>query len=135
MALLPETNIDLTNGVEFVEYPNYTWYADANTGRISGMADGYDAIKQAVEIMFSVERFYWQIYSPNFGMQWEGLTGKDHNFVAMEILRRANDAIRTDKRMQNISDFSYSFHDDVMTVSFMVNTVFGDIKKTMDFTF
>ena len=134
MGLLPETDIDLTQGIEFVEYPTYTWNADAKTGCISGMTDGYAAMQQAVEIMFSVERFRWQIYSSNFGMEWNGLIGNDYGFTASEILRRAKDAIKSDKRMKNISDFFYTAHDDVLTVSFTVNTVFGDIKKTMEFT-
>jgi len=61
MATLPENVINISQGVTFTEQPSYTWYVNPVTGRISGMADGFTAVKQAVEILFSVERFLWQM--------------------------------------------------------------------------
>ena len=97
--------------------------------RASGMADGFTAVKQAVEILFSVERFLWQIYSPNFGMEWEGLVGQNPGYVALEIQRRAKDAIRTDRRMTEITDFSYQVNGDSLTVEFTVQTVYGPVPQ------
>ena len=95
------------------------------------MADGYAAVKQAVEILFSVERFRWQIYSPHFGMQWEGLIGQNPGYAAQEIQRRAIDAIKPDQRMTGISQFSYTADGERLTVGFVVNTVYGDVKQTV----
>ncbi len=134
MATLPENVINLSQGIIFTEYPSYTWYVNPKTGRISGMADGFTAVKQAVEILFSVERFLWQIYTPNFGMEWEGLVGQNPGFVALEIQRRAKDAIRTDSRMTDITDFSYQVNGDNLTVEFMVQTVYGNILQNMTIT-
>lgn len=134
MATLPENVINLSQGITFTEYPSYTWYVNPKTGRISGMADGFAAVKQAVEILFSVERFLWQIYTPNFGMEWEGLVGQNPGFVALEIQRRAKDAIRTDSRMTDITDFSYQVNGDKLTVEFTVQTVYGNILQNMTIT-
>lgn len=134
MATLPENVINLSQGITFTEYPSYTWYVNPKTGRISGMADGFTAVKQAVEILFSVERFLWQIYTPNFGMEWEGLVGQNPGFVALEIQRRAKDAIRTDSRMTGITDFSYQVNGDKLTVEFIVQTVYGNISQNMTIT-
>mgnify|MGYP000146370173 CR=1 FL=1 len=62
MAVLPENSIDLSGGVEFVAQPSLTWKIDRAAGRIAGTCDGYDAVKQAVEIILNVERYRWQIY-------------------------------------------------------------------------
>lgn len=129
MATLPENVINISQGVTFTEQPSYTWYVNPATGRISGMADGFTAVKQAVEILFSVERFLWQIYSPNFGMEWEGLVGQNPGYVALEIQRRAKDAIRTDNRMTEITDFSYQVNGDRLTVAFTVQTVYGPVPQ------
>ena len=134
MATLPENVINLSQGITFTEYPSYTWYVNPKTGRISGMADGFTAVKQAVEILFSVERFLWQIYTPNFGMEWEGLVGQNPGFVALEIQRRAKDAIRTDSRMTDITDFSYQVNGDNLNVEFTVQTVYGNILQNMTIT-
>lgn len=77
MAVLPENSIDLSGGVEFVAQPSLTWKIDRAAGRIAGTCDGYDAVKQAVEIILNVERYRWQIYQPASGMQWDGLVGQD----------------------------------------------------------
>lgn len=132
MATLPESTINLDNGVEFRRQPTLTFYVDPVTHRISGMCDGYTAVKQTVEIILNIERFRWQIYTPYFGMQWEGLIGEYPGYVASELQRRLLDAFSVDERITGISDFAYSVDKDVMTASLTVNTVYGNIKKEME---
>lgn len=134
MATLPENVINISQGVTFTEYPSYTWYVNPSTGRISGMVDGFTAVKQAVEILFSVERFLWQIYSPSFGMEWESLVGQNPGYVALEIQRRAKDAIRIDSRMKDITGFFYQVNGDRLIMEFTVQTVYGPIKQKLTIT-
>ena len=51
---------------------------------------------------------FWQIYGPDFGMQWQGLIGKDPGYVASELQRRVLDAFSVDSRINGISEFSHS---------------------------
>lgn len=134
MATLPENTINISQGVVFENYPSKTWYVNPTTKQISGMVDGYQAIVQAVEILFSVERFWWQIYSPNFGVQWQGLIGLNPGFVGLEIQRRAKDAIKPDSRLLDITDFSYTVNGDSLTAQFIVKTVYGDVPQTVTLT-
>jgi hypothetical protein len=132
MATLPESDINLKNGIVFQQSPTKTWYVDPITHQIAGMCDGYTAVKQTVEIILNIERFRWQIYTPYFGMQWEGLIGEAYGFVASELQRRLLDAFLVDVRITGINDFTYSVDKDVMTASLTVNTVYGNIKKEME---
>ena len=66
MATLPQSEIDLSKGVVFRDQPSLTWIADPATRRLRGRGDNYEAVRQAVEVIVSVERFRWQIYSPKF---------------------------------------------------------------------
>ena len=132
MPTLPESNINLNNGVEFQRQPTLTYYVDPVSRRISGMCEGYKAVKQTVEIILNIERFRWQIYSPYFGMQWEGLIGESPGFVASELQRRMIDAFSVDDRITGISDFSYTVSGDTMTASLTVNTVYGGVQQTME---
>lgn len=134
MATLPENTINISQGVVFENYPSKTWYVNPTTKQISGMVDGYQAIVQAVEILFSVERFWWQIYSPNFGVQWQGLIGLNPGFVGLEIQRRAKDAIKPDSRLLDITNFSYTVNGDSLTAQFTVKTVYGDVPQTVTLT-
>lgn len=132
MATLPESTINLNNGVEFQRQPTLTYYVDPVSRRISGMCEGYTAVKQTVEVILNVERFKWQIYSPYFGMQWEGLIGQSPGFVASELQRRMVDAFSVDSRITGISNFSYTVEGDNMTVSLTVNTVYGGIEEELE---
>ena len=133
MAVLPQAGAaNITAGVTFEQQPSLTWFIDKTTNRIQGTADGFAAVQQAVEIILNVERFRWQIYSPNTGMQWYGLIGQDPGYVASEIQRRMLDAMSVDDRVRGISNFEYSLNGNAMTCSLTVNTVYGDIPTTVE---
>lgn len=132
MATLPVSTLNLNNGVIFQDSPTKTFYVDPTSHRISGMCDNYLAIKQTVEIILNIERFKWQIYSPYFGMQWEGLIGQSPGYVASELQRRMLDAFSVDSRITGISDFQYTVDGDVMTVTVTVNTVYGGVNERME---
>lgn len=135
MAVLPSAGrIDISTGVTFEQQPSRTWYIDTETNRIQGEVTGYESVKQAVNIIINVERFRWQIYSPNSGMQWDGLIGQDPGYVASEMQRRMLDALRMDDRVRGISNFSYTLSNDgdTMTASVTVNTVYGEVQTTVE---
>lgn len=132
MAVLPQSAVDLTNGVEFVQQPSKTWYINRGTGRIQGEIDGLAAVTQAVDVLLNVERFRWQIYRTYSGVQWEGLIGQDPGYVASELQRRITQALTMDDRVRGISNFSYSTNGNTLTASFTVNTVYGATQTTVE---
>lgn len=132
MATLPQSTVNLSNGVEFVQQPSLTWYVNQETGRIQGEITGIEAVTQAVDIILNVERFRWQIYQPYSGTQWDGLLGQDPGYVASELQRRITAALTMDDRVKGISNFSYTASGDILTASFTVNTVYGDTQTTVE---
>ena len=132
MATLPASDLDLSQGVVFREKPSLTWIADPVTKRLRGRGDGWEAVRQAVEVIVHVERFRWQIYSPNFGMELDGLLGAEPGYAASELRRRLSDAFLPDSRILGIADFSYTFQDSVLTASVTVSTVFGPVKTAVE---
>ena len=134
MPTLPSGGVDISAGVQFQQQPSRTWLINQETQRIQGECTDYEAVRHAVEIILNVERFRWQIYSPYSGMQWNGLIGQDPGYVAAELQRRIQDALRMDDRVQGISDFSYTVSGDVLTASLTVNTVYGEVKSGVEVT-
>lgn len=132
MPTLPESNINLNNGVEFQRQPTLTYYVDPVSRRISGMCEGYKAVKQTVEIILNIERFRWQIYSPYFGMQWKGLIGQNPGWVASELQRRMLDAFSVDDRITGISDFQYTIDGENLTATLTVDTIYGGVQETVE---
>jgi len=132
VAALPQSDFDLSRGVVFQDQPSLTWIADPVTHRLRGRGDNYEAVRQAVEVIVNVERFRWQIYTPNFGTDFDNLLGRDAGYVASELQRRLVDAFLPDNRILGIANFTYTAHDDVLTASVTVNTVFGDVTTTLE---
>lgn len=130
--MLPQSTVNISTGVTYVQQPSKTWYINKDTNRIQGETDGIIAAQQAVDIILNVERFLWQIYSPYSGMQWDGLIGQNPGYVASEIQRRMKDALLMDDRIRGISDFSYTMDGNSMTVSLTVNTVYGETQTTVE---
>lgn len=130
--MLPQANIDLSRGIVFQDQPSLTWIVDPVTNRLRGRGDNWEAVRQAVEVIVSVERFKWQIYTPNFGTDYDGLMGTDPGYAASELRRRLEDAFLPDNRILGIRDYSYSFKDVSLTVTFTALTVFGDVTGSME---
>lgn len=124
--------MDLSQGVVFQDQPSLTWIADPVTHRIRGRGDGWEAIRQAVEIIVSVERFKWQIYTPNFGTDYNGLLGTEPGYAASELQRRLEDAFLPDSRILGMKDFTWSFSGVSLSVRFTVLTVFGDVASGLE---
>lgn len=131
MPTLPGSGT-LTQGLEIQEEPSLTWIADKEKNRIVGVANGLPAIRQAVDIITQVERFRWQIYTPFFGMDWDGLVGMDPGYVASELHRRLSDAFSMDSRILGITDFTYQSSGDVLTANFTVQTVYGQLQQGIE---
>jgi hypothetical protein len=132
VTVLPQADFDFSAGMVVRDRPSLTWQKDPATLRLRGRCDNYEAVRQAVEAIVNVERFRWQIYSPNFGMELDGLLGAEPGYAASELRRRLSDAFLPDSRILGIADFSYSFQDSVLSASVTVNTVFGPVSVPVE---
>lgn len=126
---LPDGNA-LSSGVQIQRIPSMTW--GIQNGRIRGTVDGLEAVRQAVEIILNTERFRWQIYKPYSGVQLHTLIGQEPGYVAVELQRRIGEALSMDDRIHGISDFSHTIHEDSLTASMLVNTVYGSTPVTVE---
>ena len=132
--MLPQSSIDLSRGIVFQDQPSLTWIADPVTNRLRGREDNWEAVRQAVEVIVNVERFKWQIYTPNFGTNYDGLLGTEPGYAASELRRRLEDAFLPDNRLLGIKDYTYTFEGVSLTVTFTVLTVFGSVPGSMEVT-
>ncbi len=131
---LPQSNIDVSGGVEFVIQPSLTWYINKETGRIQNSVSGLAAVRQAVEIILNVERFRWQIFLPSSGVQLNDLLGLNFGYVALELQRRIKEALAQDDRILGIADYQRTQKDVFLLASFTVNSVFGDFATETEVT-
>lgn len=128
MATLPE-GVGLDTSLTYVDRPTNTFMIDWSSRQISGMGSGLAAMRQAVDIILNTERFRWQIYSPNFGVELEELIGEEYDYVTSEIARRVEDAFSTDSRVLSVGNFVFTDQGQgVIKCVFDVSTIFGPVQ-------
>lgn len=128
MATLPE-GVGMDTSLTYVDRPTNTFMIDWSSRQISGMGSGLAAMRQAVDIILNTERFRWQIYSPNFGVELEELIGEEYDYVTSEIARRVEDAFSTDSRVLSVGNFVFTDQGQgVLKCVFDVSTIFGPVQ-------
>lgn len=116
--------------LEYTELPTTTFIIDWSSRQIAGIGTGLDAMRQAVEIILANERFRWQIYDSNFGVELEGLIGDDLDYIKAEIPRRIEEAFSVDSRILSVDNYVFTeTSPGVLSVSFDVQTVYGAIQE------
>ena len=123
--------IGFDTDIQLTSRPSRTWIIDRNTMQVGYMDEGLEAVRQAVEIALNVERFQWQIYNTNFGNELEELVGDDADYIQSELPRMVDDALSVDDRVIDTADYVFSVNGDSMTVSFTVNTVYGQLTEEL----
>ena len=112
--------------------PSLTYALDAENGRIRGKVDGLEAVKQAVYLVLSTERFAHLIYSWNYGAELDGFIGQPKEYVLSEIKRRISDALLQDDRITAVDNFKFETKKNAVHVIFTVHSVFVDTEVTTD---
>jgi|GEM_PF-691974 len=103
-----------------------TYRLDPAAGRIVGMTDGVDAIKQHVWKVLGTERYRHFIYSGDFGHEIR--LGLDAGLIRAELRRWITEALIADERIVAVSDFALDIEGDSAQVSFTVESIFGSFR-------
>lgn len=110
------------------ERPSRTYRVIRETGRISGSADGLEAVRQAVYCILNTERYDWLVFSWNYGVELKDLYGRPAPFVKSELKRRIREALMQDRRIRGVGEFAFSQERGILRVSFMVYSALGDFR-------
>ena len=103
--MLPQ-GLKVVDESEEVELPSRTYRVDFQNHRILGYIDSTDAIYQAIHKIFETERYAWEIYSANYGIELETLLGQSMDFVIAILESRVTQAILADDRIRRVEDFT-----------------------------
>lgn len=122
--MLPELN--LINQLD-EQMTSYTYNINRNTNRISGYIDDKDAIIQAIYLILQTERYESMIYNWYYGVEFDGLIGKQRDYVTSELQRVIREALTEDDRILEVSNFEITYTEDSALIVFLVETNIGDI--------
>ena len=122
--------INIGDGVEIEEQadqPSYTYLIDFERGRVVGMADGLEAVKQAAFMILNTQRFKHVIFSWDYGTELGELIGKGRAAVESDYKRIITEALTADERITNVSNFNITFIDKrSAAIEFNIDTIYGD---------
>ena len=129
--MIPNINI-LMDEITEITYPNHTYKIASDLDRISGHTDDLDAIKQAVYLILSTERYTYLIYSWDFGVELANLIGKPMSYVMSELPRRITEALTQDNRIDDVVDFEFERSGKKLHTTFTVVTTAGNIPTELE---
>ncbi|MGE5704736.1 MAG: DUF2634 domain-containing protein [Clostridia bacterium] len=111
------------------QQPSRTYRLDLETGEISGLIDGKEAIEQFISKAILTIRYNFPIYSADYGCEIQSLFGRGFHerMIRAEIVRMIQEAIMYDDRIKHVSEFDMTADNDEVSVSFQVDTVEGII--------
>ena len=126
--MIPKSANISINMVDVVDEPSKTYKLDIENNRIIGFTDGLDAIKQAIYLILSVERYEYLIYSWDYGFEVNDLYGEDINYVISEVQRRITEALMQDERITGVDGFTFEKERTKLHVTFTAHTIYGDVE-------
>lgn len=130
--MLPSTEI--VKDFEIITKPSKDYKINIDKESIRGMVDEKEAVRQAIYCILGTERYQYEIYSWNHGIELADLIGKSKIYAMVSIKRIVTEALTQDDRITDVEGFSFSQNKNVLTVKFTVNTIYGDIKTSKEVT-
>lgn len=130
--MIPSTNKLLTTELNVVTLPSKQHKMIFDADRILNTCDSLEAVKQSIFKILNTERYDYLIYSWNYGIELKNLFGKSPMYVCPEIERMVKEALFQDDRITDIDGFEFDISKNgVVSVSFTVHTIFGDLNEEM----
>lgn len=128
--MIPKSNIILRDdNIKITQQPTKTYQMDLENERVIGNVEGLEAMKQAIFKILNTERYQYLVYSWNYGSEFQDLFGMPVTYVCPELERRITEALMWDKRIKEVTDFSFDTTSQRGTViaSFTAHTIYGDV--------
>lgn len=128
--MIPDNlSLNSASGIKLIEHPTYTYKFDMLKNNIRQFTDGLAAMEQMIYKALHTERYQYEIYDWNYGIELEGLFGKPTTYVHAELERRISECLLADDRITGIENFEFQSSDSktVVAVKFTARTTLGDI--------
>lgn len=96
---------------------------------VYGKVDGLEALEQSIYLALHIEADQHIIYPYTYGIKKVDLIGKPNYYVAAVLPERIRDALVSDDRITDVSDFEFETNKNKLSVRFVVHTIYGDINE------
>ena len=124
--MLPERTIEpeVLQDLKVIQHPSLGWGIDFEKKRVTAPIDGVGAVKQAIRLICSTERYALPIHTWDYGVELTDLYGANSHFTIPLLQQRILDALEQDDRITDIKNLqieqtkknTYSVYLEVTTV-------------------
>ncbi|WP_055667262.1 DUF2634 domain-containing protein [Desnuesiella massiliensis] len=128
MSILPKGELNNSQLIRLKE-PSKTYRVDFKNNKISGFAEGLDAVKQAAYLILNTERYEHPIYSWSYGSELKTLIGMDKAIAENELKRRIKEALLQDDRIEDVNDFIFEYYKDSVLIKFTIFSIYGEFNE------
>ena len=129
--MIPDVPI-LTEEITEQVHPDRTYKIVIDKDRINNYTDGLEALKQAIYLILSTERYKFVIYSWDYGVELCDLIGQPMPYVMSELPRRITEALTQDNRIEKVIDFEFEKNGKQLHTTFTVVSNVGEIPIEME---
>ena len=96
---------------------------------IAGFVDDIDAIKQSIFHILSIERYAYDIYDDDYGVELEQYIGKDFDYLEATIQETLEEALTQDERILGVEVTDIEqLNDDSVLITFNAITQNNEIE-------
>lgn len=97
-------------------------------GRVVGWIDNKQALRQAIEKLLHTERYMYEIYTDEYGIELQALIGESFDLVEAEIGRIIKEALLADDRVVSVENIQATKLDSTsLLITFSVESIFGTL--------
>lgn len=126
--MIPVKSNKFNSDFEIDIRPSFTYKIKNEKDKIEDYINGIESIKQAVYKTLMTDRYAYEIYDFNYGVELNDLIGKSRELVKAEIPNRIQDALSSDDRIKDVYNFVFSdspIDKNALEVKFNVRSIFG----------
>lgn len=126
--MIPLSSTDIAGNIVVEKQPSLSYKMKLEKERIERTVEGLEAVKQMIYKTLMTDRYKYEIYDWNYGIELDDLIGQPKEFVKAELPRRIEDALIVDDRVEEVTDFVFSNADKTtLAVKFTVKTNIGSV--------
>lgn len=135
MNIIP--NGSIKSDTEYESINKMTYGIDFEKGKINGIVQGKEAVKQYIHKIIKTNKGAYDIYT-DYGSDLEELIGDSptENLLISDVKREIIDVLTKNKDITKVYNFKFFFQEESresLIVEFKVDTVFGviDVKEVL----
>lgn len=131
--MIPSLETQFLEEVSDEKIVSKDYFYDTDNEKINGTVEDIEAVKQAIYFMLNTERYEHIIYSWDYGVELVNLIGMPPDYVEPEAERVITECLKTDNRIEDVTDFEFEYFKKGIHITFRVMTIYGQsIKSEVD---